>query len=377
MSWWQLIQAELRAFSQNKVVLLTVFGGVLFYSFLYPQPYLEQVPREQAITVVDLDGSSQSRALIRMANATSQLNVVRHDLSIAAAKDAFLNGDVQGILVIPQHFHRDLLLGRSPTLAYAADASYFLVYGTVIEGMLASSGTLGAQVKVGRLMVSGVPKVQAAEQYTPIRLNGKPTFNPAMGYIEYVVPAVFVMILQQTLIMGVGLVGAGQRGQGYWQKTPFWRVALLRVVLFVAIYYVLSAFYFGFTFEAYGIRRLADPAELLLLLLPFLLICCLIGLLLGALMPRRELVTVVVLLSSMPLIFSIGFIWPLQAMPLWVQQFAQLFPCTPGVQGMLELNQMGAPFHHLTAQLNMMALQLLGWGILATGALYWRAKQAD
>lgn len=115
--------------------MLTVFGGVVFYSFLYPLPYAKQIPREQTVSVVNLDQSQASFQLERMVDATPQVKIVQRDHTIADAKQAFLDKKVAGILVIPEHFYKDLLLGKSPTLAYAGDASYFLVYGTIVEGL--------------------------------------------------------------------------------------------------------------------------------------------------------------------------------------------------------------------------------------------------
>ncbi len=70
MTLWQLIKAELKAVLTNPVVTLTVFGGVVFYSFLYPLPYAQQTPREQTIAIVNLDGSQTSLKLERMVDAT-------------------------------------------------------------------------------------------------------------------------------------------------------------------------------------------------------------------------------------------------------------------------------------------------------------------
>ncbi|HAS63287.1 MAG TPA: ABC transporter, partial [Vibrio sp.] len=148
MSLFELIKAELKALLTNPVVILTVFGGVVFYSFLYPLPYSHQTPREQKVSVVNLDNSQTSYQLERMVDATPQVRIVQRDSSIAAAKSAFLEGEISGILVIPEHFYKDLLLGKSPTLAYAGDASYFLVYGTIVEGLAQAGGTLAAKTTV-------------------------------------------------------------------------------------------------------------------------------------------------------------------------------------------------------------------------------------
>lgn len=135
MSFTQLLKQELLAVLRNPVVLLTVFGGVVFYSFLYPLPYANQVPQQLKASVVNLDKSQSSYQLERMVDATSQIELVRRDSTIADAKQAVLNQEIGGFLVIPEDFYKDLLLGKSPTLSYAGDASYFLVYGTIVEGL--------------------------------------------------------------------------------------------------------------------------------------------------------------------------------------------------------------------------------------------------
>ncbi|WP_045367410.1 ABC transporter permease [Vibrio campbellii] len=372
MTLWQLIKTELRSVMTNPVVVLIVFGGVVFYSFLYPLPYAQQTPREQPIAIVNLDGSQTSLKLERMVDATPQVKVVTRLHTIADAKQAFLNREITGFLVIPEHFYKDLMLGSSPTLAYAADASYFLVYGTVVEGLAQAGGTLGAQVKVSKMVIDGVPLSMASHDYSAIKLNMKPTFNPTMGYIEYVVPAVFVLILQQTLIMAIGLqTGTQRHGRGYWSQVPTGALLFARTLVFVAIYYLLSAYYFGFSFERLNVNHIANAGELLTLLLPFLLGCCGLGLWLGYLLPRRELVTLVVLVSSMPLIFLAGFIWPVESIPAPLLWFADLSPSTWAIKGFLALNQMGATWQQVAKHWTALWVLTVLWG----GVAYWIAKR--
>ena len=42
-----------------------------------------------------------------------------------SAKEGAIQGNASGILERPNHFYRDLLLGKSPILSYAGDVSYF------------------------------------------------------------------------------------------------------------------------------------------------------------------------------------------------------------------------------------------------------------
>ena len=353
MSWWQVFRCELKSVYTNSALLLTVFGGVVMYSFLYPLPYSQQLPREQSIVVVNLDNTSTSRKLERMVDATPQVQITEHAYSLEDAKALFNQGKVHGILLIPRHFNRDLLLGKSPTLAYAGDAAYFLIYGTVVEGLATAGGTLSAQAKVSRMVMSGKNLVLASQQYSPITLSMQPVFNPTNGYINYIVPAVFVLILHQTLLIAAGLLGGGMNEQrrtnqsGYWQDCSAFDMWSARAVILLLIYLPLVMYYFGFSFEFYGISRLASISHLFALIIPFLLAVIGLGMVMGELIPRKELATLIVVLSSLPLVFCAGFVWPTSELPSLLKWLAQLAPSTPAINGFLRLNQMGASFQQI------------------------------
>lgn len=371
MSWWQVFRCELKSIYTNSALLLTVFGGVVMYSFLYPLPYSQQLPREQSIVVVNLDNTSTSRTLERMVDATPQVQITQHAYSLQEAKQLFNQGKVHGILLIPRHFARDLLLGESPTLAYAGDAAYFLIYGTVVEGLATAGGTLSAQAKVSRMVMSGENLVLAAQQYAPIKLSMQPVFNPTNGYINYIVPAVFVLILHQTLLIAAGLLGGGLNEQrqakqaGYWQDCSAFDMWSARAVILLLTYIPLVMYYFGFSFEFYGISRLASISHLFALIIPFLLAVIGLGMVMGELIPRKELATLIVVLSSLPLVFCAGFVWPTSELPSLLKWLAQLAPSTPAINGFLRLNQMGASFEQILPYVWQLWAQVAIYGGLA------------
>lgn len=386
MTWKKLFSYEFFAIFKNIPLLVTVFGGVIMYSYLYPLPYINQIPRQQSIAVVNLDGSELSHAIERFAQATPQVNITQNLYSIKDAERLLIKGEISGFLMIPEHFYRDLLLKKSPELVFAGNASYFLVYGTVIEGLARSSSTLAAKVKVSRKVVEGDNIALAASQYTAIGMNIKPIFNPGLGYLNYVIPAVFVLILHQTLLIAMGLLTAGQYENKrmlkssssinahsanfqYWLKYPVWQILTVRSCLMFAIYFVLFMFYFGHSFQSYNISRLASISDLLSLMLPFLLSVIFLGTIIGLLIPRAELATLVVLLTSLPLVFSAGFIWPPSSMPTLVNVIAQFFPSTPAINGFLRLNQMGDSIENLREIKLQLWLLTIFYGLISVGLM--------
>ena len=84
--------------------------------------------------------------------------------------------------------------------------------------------------------------------------------------------------------------------------------------------------------------------------------------------------TLIVMLISLPLIFSSGIIWPAQLLPEPINFIAQLIPATPGMQAFVHLNQMGADFRQVFPLFQQMLVQAAGYFVLAWWLLLRRQR---
>jgi len=363
---------ELKLIFKDPAIILTIIGGVILYSFLYPQPYAKQSISKLAISVVDHDKSDVSRDIIFKLNATPQISVSRNDLSEKDAKEALLKDLVKAIIVIPKNFKRDLALNKSPTIAIGADSSYFLIYGGVLEGSMKSVLTQSATIKVANLLKKQVPLSGAKDAYVPYSLNIINLFNKNNSYTQYVVPAVFILILQQTMLIGLGILGGGinerirNREKGYFKTAAVWQMFLSRFIIFGSIFFVHMLFYFGYSFELFDVTKLGSISDLLTFGFAFLSASLAFGLFLGSLFASREIATPVILFSSLPIVFSAGFVWPLEALPAWIHTLSLGIPVIPAIHGFLGLNQMGADFSMILHDYRLLWLQSIIYFILGT-----------
>lgn len=381
LTFAKLIRFELRSLLRDPTLLLTLFGGILLYSFLYPRPYLAQTPRELPVVLVDEDASQLSRRLAFMADSTPEIRLVAQRNTLDDAKTLLLQGEAKGILYIPRHFYRDIMQGKSVTVSYSADASYFLIYGAIAQSLATAGATVSAQVKVARLLVQGDGLPAASSQWQAMSLNTVPVFNTTMGYVGYVVPGVFILILHQILLMGCGLLGAGQNqltGSGkvyYWQYATPVHLLLARTLVIGSIYHFSLLYMLGFCFDVYGITREASMSQLLLFTLPFILSTLFLGVILGGIFTRKDLPAQAVLLSSIPIVFLAGFIWPVEMIPAPLNWIAQWIPAVLTIQGTLRLNQMGADFSQITTLWWHLWVLAGLYGMLAWGVLTYRQRQ--
>ena len=365
-----------RLLTDSGARLLLVAAPIL-YSLFYPLPYLGELVREVPVAVVDLDHSSLSRQLVRFADAHENLRVVARFDSLAAAEAAVRDGQLRGYLIVPAHFRADVLRGRAATVAYGGDATYFLQFKQALAGFAESLGTLNAGLKVRQLLAAGRHRDQALAAVAPVALRAHPLGNTREGYGSYLIPGVFLLILQQTLLFGVGLLRgtACEHHHGAAPARLNRRRLAGAVTALVTLYAGHVAFYLGAAAWIFDLPSHGEPGLLALFLVPYLLACVLFALALSGFCARREASIHLFLITSLPFLFLAGASWPFELMPVPLQWLARLIPTTAGIQGVLRLNSLQAQWSEV------FEWWMLLWGLAALFAwpawLSWRRLGAD
>lgn len=340
--------------------------AILIYAVLYPQPYLNEALRDVPIAVVDQDGSVASREFARRVDATPDVAVAMVLPDVPSAEREVLARRIHGILVIPFDFERDLLHGRPSPVALYADAGYFLMYQRLSGGVAAVAQGFGAEVEAARLVAIGVDPVVAAAAADPMPLTAVTLFNPQGGYATYVLPAAFVLILQQTLLIGVGLLGTSAEGQGGGRAATAGAFATVagKLLAYLALEAVIVPFYLIALPYLYGLPRLGGAGAVLLMALPFVLAVSGLGLVVSALLRRALAVQLTCAAIGLPFFFLAGFAWPVEAIPEAVRRVATLVPSTAAIDGLVRLSQLGASLGDVRGRfLTLWALALLYGGI--------------
>lgn len=340
-------RGELRRIRTDRGALLVLCGAVVIYAFFYPIPYTPEILRDVPIAVIDLDGTALSRRLVRFVDASELLRIAARPTTIREAEESIRAGRTCGALVVPEGFQRDVMRGARVTVGAYGDASYFLVYRQVLTGLVQTTGTLSAGIEIRRLRASGAMKEQARGAREPIALRLRSLYNPSGGYATYVVPAVLILILQQTLLIGIGMLGGTAREATGNPREPSRTIEsfLGRACAYLALYTLHILFYMFIVYGVYRFPVRGRPMDVLLFLLPFVIAVILLGFAMSTLFRRRETAMQVLLFTSIPALFLSGFSFPFETIPQWLRTVAYVFPSTAGIRGFLRVNQMGADLH--------------------------------
>ena len=352
-SVWRAWVDTLKTIAADKGVLLLIAIAPLIYGFFYPWPYAEQAVTRVPVAVVDYDHSNLSRQITRFAQASPRIDVRMVIGDERQARQALWRGEIEGYALLPRDLKRNVLRGNPAVVTVEANGSYALLNKAVLSGFAEAVGTVSAGVEIRKLQASGQSAQQAQAGRNPIGTQMVALFNPTEGYGSYVVPAVALLIIQQTLLMGVAML------VGLWAETGKHRADaatwLGRILGFSSVGYLSGLLYFGWIFWAQDFPRGANTGGALVLLAFYIPAICTLGALLGVWFGNRERALQVLLFTALPMAFVSGFSWPAEALPELLQALRWLFPSTAGIQASLRLNQMGAPLADVAGYLLILA----------------------
>lgn len=328
-----------RIFTVRPVFAVFILGAAIYAAF-YPQPYVNEALRNVPVVVVDRDGTSSSREMVRRLDATSDVSVALVLPDLPSAQRAVYERAASGILLIPQNFERDLLHGRPSPVALYADAGYFLIYQRIAGAVSAVARTLGVEVESARLVGAGVDPAMAGAAVDPMPLTAVPLFNPQAGYATYLLPAAFVLILQQLLLIGTGLLGTTPDPDRP-SASPLATVTGKYMAYLVPEAAILPFYLIALPY-LYGIPRLGSAGTIFLFALPFALAVSGLGLIASAVFRTPLAVQLATAAVGLPVFFLAGFAWPPEAMPEAVRLIARLLPSTAAIDGLVRVAQLGA-----------------------------------
>jgi ABC-2 type transport system permease protein len=319
--------------------LILMVGAPIIYGVYYPQPYLTQILRKLPIAVVDSDLSEISRRIVQTLDASGAVQVVVRADTLAGARVALDRGEAFAAVGIPPGAERDVLKGVTVHLPIYADATYLFVFKSTANGIANAIGTLSSELAAGGARTDGSLVKASLAAASPADVLLQPIFNPVGGYASYIVPAAFVLILQQTLLIGAAMLTSIAMTQA---RAATFANVLGRGMAHLTIYLPALALYLIVLPRFYGFSALGSPPQIFALASLFILATSFMGQAAGAWFRYPETPTLVFLATSLPQFFLTGFAWPREAIPAPVLAAGQIFPADFAIQGIVRLDQLGA-----------------------------------
>ena len=338
---------ELKNVFKDEGVLIFFFLVPFAYPLLYSFIYNNEVVREAKMVVVDQSDSYLSREFTRRVNATPDVRVVAVSTDMEEAKRMLDRKEAYGILYFPIEFSKNLHTGKQTTVPLYCDMSSLLFYKAFLLAATEVSLDLGKEIRMHN--APGASAKQEEITVNPIPYESVTLFNTQNGFASFLVPAILILVIQQTLVLGIGML----------------RIVLGKSLTYILIYVVVCIWVLAVVPKLFSLPQVGDPVTILLFILPYLFASIFFAMTLSGFMTTREAPMLVFVFTSVILLFISGVSWPKEAIPPFWQAIGYLFPSTPGIQGFIRINTCGAALNEVVHEYHTLWIQAGAYFVLA------------
>ena len=354
---------EFRTTFRDQGVLIFFVLVPLTYPLIYSFIYTNETVREVPAVVVDNSRSSLSREYLRKVDASPETSIVAYCADMEEAKLMLKDRKAYGIIYIPAHFSDDIVQGKQTQVSIFCDMSGLLYYKALLTANTNVSLAMNAAIKMER--AGNTTARQDEITAYPIEYEDVAIFNPTNGFAAFLIPAVLILIIQQTLLLGIGLsAGTAREHNQFKDLVPITRHynGTLRIVMgkglsYFMVYSLVAVYILCVVPRLFSLNQIAIPGVLTLFTLPYLTACIFFAMTASIAIRNRETCMLLFVFTSVPLLFLSGISWPGSAMPSFWRYFSYLFPSTFGINGYVRINSMGATLNEVAFEYRALWMQ--------------------
>lgn len=354
---------ELKNVFKDSGVMIFFFLVPFVYPLLYAFIYNNEVVHNAKMVVVDQSDSYLSREYIRKVDATADVKVVAVCADMEEAKRMLDEKKAYGILYFPGEFSKDIHKGKQATVSLYCDMSALLFYKAFLLATTEVSFEIGKELRAQNNPSSTIEQEKIT--INPILYESVALFNSQNGFASFLVPAILILVIQQTLILGIGMLGGTAREKNRFHSlVPVSRHfnGTLRIVFgksltYLLLYVVVCIWALGVVPKLFSLPQVGEPWTVMLFVLPYLFASIFLSMTLSGFMTSRESPMLVFVFTSVILLFISGVSWPKEAIPPFWKAVGYLFPSTPGIQGFIRINTAGATLNEVAHEYRTLWIQ--------------------
>ncbi len=335
---------ELTQVFKDAGVIIFFLVVPLAYPVLYGIIYNPETVHEVPMVVVDQSHTSSSREFIRKMDASPDVSIVCCPANMEDAIKMTAEKKAYGILAIPSDFSKNLHTGRQTEIKLYCDMSSLLYYKAFLLTTTEVSMNMGKEIS-----------------FSPIKYESVALYNPQNGFASFLLPAILVLVIQQTLLLGVGMLAGTRRSSRYsgsgLPSTGVMPVIAGRSLAYLTIYILVSFWALVVVPYLFKLPQMGDPFTIILFTIPYLLACIFFSMSISCFITSRETPMMIFVFTSLPLLFISGISWPGSAIPTFWEWISYIFPSTFGIRGFIKINTTGAELPQISVEYIILWIQ--------------------
>ena len=354
---------ELTDTFKDRGILIFILFVPIMYPLLYSYVYTNELVREVPTAVVDDSHSHLSREYLRKLDGTSDVKIVANCTDMEEAKELLRWQKAYAIIHIPSTFSKDIAHGEQTYIGEYSDMCAMLYYKSVLLSANLVALDINKDIKVHQYGHNMTNQEDVISEM-PIKYDYIPIYNTQSGFASFLIPPVLMLIIQQTLLLGIGMSMGRAREKNRGCIIPLSRsyknpvnIVLGKALVYVLLYFVMGIYMFTYVTKTFGLPQLGHYGTFIAFIIPFILSCVFFAMVFSSFVYRREDCIMLFVFISVPMLFITGISWPWSAVPKFWKIVSYLFPVTFGINGYVRINNMGASLYDIAHEYHALWLQ--------------------
>ena len=383
---WYVFTEELRRMLHDPGVLTIFVVASLAYPLLYKTMYYNEQVLNIPVAVVDMDASPESRHFLHKWNATPDVEIAYTCENMAQAEELMRHGKIHGILYIPSDYSHDIAtVHDQATLSLYCDMSSFLY----MKGVYMSCNKVMLD-EMHNIQLNRFERMGFGPQTSWVLTQGAPytetaLYCPNQGYGSFIIPPVLLLIIHQTLLLGICMMAGTAYEErrtlytlpGSKRRRGSFRIVFGKGAAYFLLYYLLAIVVLVLYPKILNIPNIGHPLDIIRFLVPFLMATIFFSMTISLFIHNRETGMVILVTTSLMFLFISGISWPIDSIPMFWQVVGAFIPSTCGIHGFVRMNTMGATIYQVEEEyIALWALTCI-YFITATAGLYLQGLHAD
>lgn len=328
------------------------------YPILYSLVYNTEVARDMKVIVVDDSRSQLSRQFVRELDATPDVAVMDYVSNMQDAHRLMNEHECYGILYFPRDFSTNVVSGQQGHISLYCDMGVLFRYKQMLSALTNVQEDICGKINAKKITLL------SHNTGAVIKSRQVPLGNTGIGLASAVLPFVLIMVLQQSMILGICVLRGGSRERRLLNKgiDPLEVKAGVgasivgKTLCHFMIYVVLMVYVLHFVPMFFDFPQNGNILDIFILMCPFLLAASFMGQTLQVFVNDRESAFLVIVFSSILFIFLTGVSWPRYLMsPYWLA-VGNVLPSTWAANGYIAVQTSGATLDQIPMNFKMLWL---------------------
>lgn len=339
---------ELRQIVRDRRTLLILAFVPAFFLLVFGYALNFDV-RHVALAVEDLDGTSDSRALVSAFVQSGYFDFVAAVHDPADGTRLLERNDARAILVIPRGFARTIATGGTAPVQ------------VIVNGDNANTATAVIGYATSILQTAGAGYGTAALSPAPVRMEVRVWYNPELRSALFLIPGLIAYLTMLMSVTATALSIVREKESGTIEQVRMAPVGTLPFVLGKTLpYFCISLCSAALVFVAsqalFGLPMRGDWLTLTAALSIYLLGALATGLLVSTIAATQQVAfQIALLVALLPTLMLSGFIFPIASMPVVLQAITHVVPARYFLIALKSIVLKGTDAMHLLPELGALA----------------------